>query len=805
MFAATANDSIPAWKASLLEQRRRQQQSDRGPAPLGTAGDDGTAGRLVQMPAWKREIHAKKGAHSGDGRLAESTRGPPGRNCPQGVDGAVSYRGTGEVRGFAELSSDDDLSDSERLLPIHRNPILQSDIRRRPAQGSGPHESSRYSSSSSPALVGNGASSYSSSSLNQSRSKTKRDNGQRNRNKETEVDEVTYGRGFVSKLLGRFRELSERNHSLTRGGNFAKRACSSENILEAVNNDAKIKGGGQIGGLKFSKGKAQSMENLSLSSSDNSEPTSRRGGRPLSILNGFSALLPSNRRQNTEQTHKKGSGPLPKNVEPVCGGDHKRHSLSVPASPATVVRGSSPAPEDELPRSNMVLLTRTVFESIAVSPPIDLPNSKNKMISGTHPRTDDKLTYGKQQNRWTLERDEPDNGQYVMVEDGAKSTRNKTSVDVRYQDDRKMRHFQNEVETNNSSKTGSRQNTGKVLTGKSERSAVVPNHLDNSSMFQNGSGVNSLKGSKSEDRGRNGYVVGGPIGSPTYAQLNGDLTRSSETGRPIIISDLKDLPANVQITKPKTKQVYSENRSAASTFDEDPSARKGPGSLLIRPASNLMTSSTKVEYLNLTKYNNVKTGDFVPPKQRPSYYDDLEDDSMIPVRDFDESTDGTMPPKEGDPTIYVSPTPVFKFEGAGVRVGRSLLEKTKTGEKLKIRFDDAAEQIFEYPSEQAMIKDWVEANSDDESEDDPAIERIEPNSILKSSPGINATGSLSSYKTRLQVDYEIGVERPADEINSSVAPSSQTAGDGGGDVTAADVGDDDSVVWSNSSSNDLLF
>lgn len=66
------------------------------------------------------------------------------------------------------------------------------------------------------------------------------------------------------------------------------------------------------------------------------------------------------------------------------------------------------------------------------------------------------------------------------------------------------------------------------------------------------------------------------------------------------------------------------------------------------------------------------------------------------------------------------------------------------------------------------------------------------------------SGSLSSYKSRLQVDYEIGVERPANEIDSTMAPSSQTANDDG-DVTMVAVGDGESVVWSNSSSNDLLF
>ncbi|ELT88961.1 hypothetical protein CAPTEDRAFT_187679, partial [Capitella teleta] len=150
----------------------------------------------------------------------------------------------------------------------------------------------------------------------------------------------------------------------------------------------------------------------------------------------------------------------------------------------------------------------------------------------------------------------------------------------------------------------------------------------------------------------------------------------------------------------KPRQSNTVSRENKKNRKVDPSA--GPGSLLIRPASNLVIGSAKTEYLQLTKYNDIKTGEFAPAKKRPGYYDTYSDDEDdyeevpvtniddylgngdIPVTNIDDfDTEGGYIPREGDASHHRT-TKVSKkwdFIGAGVRVGKSSLSK-KTGQKV---------------------------------------------------------------------------------------------------------------------------
>jgi len=85
-----------------------------------------------------------------------------------------------------------------------------------------------------------------------------------------------------------------------------------------------------------------------------------------------------------------------------------------------------------------------------------------------------------------------------------------------------------------------------------------------------------------------------------------------------------------------------------------------PGNLIIRPASNTVASKTKTEFLNLSKYNDVKKGEFAPAAARKfaSNQDNAEEE---------ESVDDLVDSSEGRTT--------YEFIGAGMRLGRSVLMK----------------------------------------------------------------------------------------------------------------------------------
>jgi len=240
----------------------------------------------------------------------------------------------------------------------------------------------------------------------------------------------------------------------------------------------------------------------------------------------------------------------------------------------------------------------------------------------------------------------------------------------------------------------------------------------------------------------------------------------------------------------KTRPV---NRSAAPSR---------PGMLLIRPASNLVAAKTKTEYLGLTKYNDVRKGEFAPAtRQFPVNNEELSD-----------SEDGGFLGQGGDGKN-------FEFVGGNVALERSLLNKTKQSKKFKIQFDDSATTTFEYPSEQSLMdatpaqpgycdyqsEDSKMSNGHNEEEDED--ERGLTSSTLKSTPGLgSSTGSLATYKSRMQDSYQIGmydsstdesVQRPP--INQPVKPEPTPT------VPVVQPASDAAPSWSGTNSSDLLF
>lgn len=730
MLANNTNDSIPAWKVPLLERRRQQAEFERQ-----SAADD--SARLAQMPAWKREVYLKKQMQKKDdakssenagNHAAELARKPAFRN-PRGKSANELIRNQERSRtrdsSEPELTSDSELSDSERLIPIQRNPILQSDIQRRPRTvqnhvTNGRQVDHSLKGAKEVPVVCNGNGYSTSSGNNHSRPSGKKHDG---RNREVkEHEEVTYGRGFVNKLLGKFRELTEKNHTKIMTSNVPKRACSSDNLLnDSLYDEGHAHSRLTVGNLKYAKGKAQSMENLTTLNAEEKTESLSHKGRPLSVANGFSPATTPNNSRSSEQTGKKTLltvSLVSKTREPAA--DSAKGSTVSLASPSAVVRETSPRPEDELPRSNIVLLTRTVFESIGTSPPIDMSNSKKRstlpFASKTEdPRVERSRSYlGDPETTPVI--DAPDgyvsNGinPHTRANNSSQAPKASAVVDLRVSDgranvatsDRTSRAF----EPNNVTKTSERNSNKDITSFNSEKSSVLTvskntpgsrESLVDSSPSPSEPTIPVFSGNfeKQTETGRNGLILSkSEPGSSQVVQMpsrNGesqsrdsvsvDSSLKAETTRQHLILDLKDLPVLAQTPVQQNDRQHVEKQSAKV---DNKNRKKGPGSLLIRPASNLLASSTKVEYLNLTKYNDVTTGDFAPPKKRPLYYDD-DSGSSVPVTNLDDvmgDDDARFSPKEGDPTVYKSHTPIFEFEGAGMLLGRSLLVKSRDSKQV---------------------------------------------------------------------------------------------------------------------------
>lgn len=731
MLANNTNDSIPAWKVPLLERRRQQAEFERQ-----SAADD--SARLAQMPAWKREVYLKKRMQKNDdakssentgNHAAELARKPAFRN-PRGksANELIHNQERSRTRNSSEpeLTSDSELSDSERLIPIQRNPILQSDIQRRPPTlqnhvTNGRQADHSLKGTKEVPVICNGNGYSTSSGNNHSRPSGKKHDS---RNREVkEHEEVTYGRGFVNKLLGKFKELSEKNHTRIITSNVPKRACSSDNLLnDSLYDEGRAQSRLTVGNLKYAKGKAQSMENLTTLNAEEKMESLSRKGRPLSVTNGFSPETTPNNSRSSTHTGKKTLltvNLVSKTREPAD--DSSKRSVVSLVSPSAVVRETSPRPEDELPRSNIVLLTRTVFESIGTSPPIDMSNSKKRSTLPIASKTDDP----KAERRWsylgdpetTPVLDAPDG--YVSNGINSHTRANNNSlqaqkasavVDLRVSNGRTDIAASDRTswgfEPNNVTKTSERSSNKDITSSNSEKSSVLTGSknmpgnresLVDSTPSPSEPTIPVFSGNfeKPTDTGRNGLILSkSEPGSSQVVQMqsrngesqsrdsiSGDSSLKSETTRQHLILDLKDLPILAQTPVQCNDRQHVEKQSASV---DSKNRKKGPGSLLIRPASNLLASSTKVEYLNLTKYNDVTTGEFAPPKKRPLYYDD-DSGSSVPVTNLDDvmgDDDARFSPKEGDPSVYKSHTPTFEFEGAGVLLGRSLLVKSRDSKQV---------------------------------------------------------------------------------------------------------------------------
>ncbi len=194
---------------------------------------------------------------------------------------------------------------------------------------------------------------------------------------------------------------------------------------------------------------------------------------------------------------------------------------------------------------------------------------------------------------------------------------------------------------------------------------------------------------------------------PSTSNINRGPAAATENKRPTPPNSLPENKKSISInrqgetrraTPPSSINIAevnnAKNRELSANGDSKKAKRAasqggGPGSLLIRPASNLVTGAqTTNQFLQITRYNDVKTGSFEPAKRSGLVGDDvpitniddvLEDMPVTNIDDVGSSPDNSPRSNEIDSdTLRRQAAKKYEFVGAGVSLGRSLLIKSRT-------------------------------------------------------------------------------------------------------------------------------
>ena len=407
--------SVPPWKLALIEKRRKQEEDDRQRRKEEEE-------RLTQMPSWKRDILLKKQQQKNSLVFFAKPSSQPLENVegsPQNHDGVVHHSVGLEVSVNSEnhveqvpvgnhfdvtddglaLPADDSGLDpvpvrggpsEEHIIPIQQNPWLKTEIKQgryhprqhsssgRPGSGSD-SESLSHSYNSLPRNIGSTASCHQVEPIDVHNETD--EGGDEIFN--SEEQEVAYGRGFVHKLLEKFKHLSTREEKAPSATTGPKRSHSTENILEDSHGSGKgsprhysaaeITGdGSRPSGIYASPAKARSMENLAGGG----------GGNKHSYSN-LEVKIVSERRDSSQGSldgsFSSGSMQSPRSTSDVVTCNHlgeeepSSHNLSHDSE--TLVDGEGPPSlkrygssenliEAELPRANIVSNTRSLFENV---------------------------------------------------------------------------------------------------------------------------------------------------------------------------------------------------------------------------------------------------------------------------------------------------------------------------------------------------------------------------------------------------------------------------------------------------------
>lgn len=418
---STQVKALPPWKVALIEKKRRHEEEDR-------IRQKEEEERLTQMPSWKRDILLKKQqqknslvyfakpAHNSKSEqqiisnnqetisnhsvVSETSLNISNHEEQVSVVNHDSVDCGPPVKAAADTIDRDDSSldmmgpSEEHIIPIQQNPWLKTDIQQRRHFRHSPRPSSGsdfdYSKTNSLPRNHGSASWHEPDDTN---------DGEEILDDE---QEVAYGRGFVHKLLKKFKHLSARDEKTGAfvTGVVPKRAHSSENILEDASGSDKSSPrhhsssqvrDGHPSGIYSSPGKARSMENLAgvknpLSHLDVKTSSERRDSSQSSLDGSFSSggmQSPRSRvsSQGDDATIHFEEEELPSTKLPI---PNDTSTIEEPdLSSARKFGSSENLIEDELPRANIVSATRSIFEN--VSGTLMISKTKRKAPS---PRSD---------------------------------------------------------------------------------------------------------------------------------------------------------------------------------------------------------------------------------------------------------------------------------------------------------------------------------------------------------------------------------------------------------------------------------
>ena len=666
--------SIPSWKIALLERKRLHDKESAGPCAGHTPNADRlstgqtTAAADSGVPSWKRDILTRKQnqknslvflAKPGPTEDSDSVETAPTIN-----NGHV-HPLTTEPGADATTVVDIDVTEAvegppveERLLPIHQNPILRLDLKNR-------HQSSgSLRSSTSPRIITGSATSSCdrNSTVSSSASMQVPVTPDVAANEEvfsTDNDgetEFAYGKGFVHKLLMKFSHLSSTSGDQT-NNRFPKQrfASLSESSKHSATAGSRTKS-------------SQDLESIP-SRPPSGMPTARyHSADDLLNETKFPMLLDQN--DLYDEIEIAASGDL--------NGDADSHLECDDVKLEVVMNSSGKCLEipDELPFANIVSNARSLFERLAVHSSSQKPSPSSLSVHNTsscrfaYTGTLERSIQAKNtsvppsevnsklhtDNKQSDNPDKSDKSEIIHVNGtlGDAASRESHKVITKPAATKSLQESIDRTNNNNvldsGTKYASEGGTYDKVFSVTPSSCPASFRVDLSA-----NDVQSPKMPPTEQDNETTKLASKTALDDPHSVSGGlvETTYASAAAKPIHVEN------SLSLSQPADDKENVNGHVSLSRTKKSTASR--PGKLVIRPASNLVAAKTSAEYLEMTKFNDVRKGEFAPPTKKDridlSFYEDDVD-----------RVDGVG----GDAVAAEE----FDFSGAGVVIGRSLLTKT---------------------------------------------------------------------------------------------------------------------------------
>lgn len=266
--------ALPSWKLDLIERKRRQELDPAGPRVSSDLGSD-----AATLPPWKQEILFRKHQKSltGTEGLEDEIRPSPTGIFLSPGDGKECGGAVGDQRDFSSslealrespergpgLCADGEIPLEDRLPPVHLNPIFLMDLENRvpPTVAIDANDSHRPVKQSG-VLRDSGLRDIDADGTDDSTVKDLRCDEIQNE------EEVTYGKGFVNRLLQKFSCLSGREEPSSLRSHFPRTFSRQQSDNDFF--DDFYKSGSRSRGLQMTR--TNSLDDLLREGAIHSEP-----------------------------------------------------------------------------------------------------------------------------------------------------------------------------------------------------------------------------------------------------------------------------------------------------------------------------------------------------------------------------------------------------------------------------------------------------------------------------------------------------------------------------------------------------